>query len=192
MPRLPHPAMFRANTTQLPRHRRAVVVAIPFIATISLVITTTGISGASAARSASLAKRPNLSSSISSSRQMSGIRGAIAVGKTSAFCRDAANAAKSNASSAASDTPASLANLYKQLKSEESLVLADSPSQIHGDFQTLFNYFNKFYGELASVGYNILKLPASFISSLSSQTAPLTAASKAITTYLKKACGITG
>src|ERR1700722_12459948 len=50
--------------------------------------------------------------------------------RTSIFCGDADNAAKSTAESPAALTPTSLQATFTKLKSEEAFVLANSPGQI--------------------------------------------------------------
>jgi hypothetical protein len=151
--------------------RRVSSALLLFLAPVSLVIAIAG--GTSA--SASTAR----------------IQGAfLAVPSISTFCGYAENVSKNNAASAISESPTSLKALYAKIKAEEPAILAASPSQIRGDFQVLFTYFNNFYGELATVGYNFLKLPHSYLATLESSASKVTAASKAIQAYLTKACGI--
>jgi hypothetical protein len=116
---------------------------------------------------------------------------ALATPRVSTFCLDAANAAATNIASAQSSTEKSLTAAFAKLKSEEPAILSAAPSQIKGDFQTLFTYFNGFYNELAKYGYNFIKVPTSYLTSLTSQESKVEAASKAIDTYMTKSCGIT-
>lgn len=109
---------------------------------------------------------------------------------TNVFCSDAENASKNSTATAEQETPASLVAAFDKLKSEEPLILSKVPSQIKGDYETLFNYFNKFYAELASVKYDFLKLPPSYLATLEKSAAPVEAASKAIATYVSKTCGV--
>jgi hypothetical protein len=112
--------------------------------------------------------------------------------RTSVFCSYADNASKSTSSTSnVSLTPASMQATYSKLKSEESFILANSPSQLKGDFQELFGYLNKFIAALAAVKYNFEKLSATEIKSFSTaDTKPFQAAVKSIDTYLTKVCGL--
>jgi hypothetical protein len=73
---------------------------------------------------------------------------------------------------------------------EEPTVLAAVPKQIRGNFQTLFNYFNKFYGELAAVKYNFLALSHTYLASLAISAASVKSAALAIERYLAKNCAV--
>jgi hypothetical protein len=116
---------------------------------------------------------------------------AIAVSpKISQFCSYADNVSKTGTSPSESDEKSALEADYAKLKSEEPAIINASPSQIKGDFQTLFSYINKLYSELASVDYNFVKLPHSYYTSLESSAAPVAKAAKAIETYLVKSCGL--
>jgi hypothetical protein len=110
--------------------------------------------------------------------------------QVSTFCLDAANAAGTNIATAQSATPKSLTAAFSKLKAEEPAIISAAPSQIKGDFQTLFAYFNGFYNELAKVGYNFTKVPTSYIASLTGQESKVAAASKAIEAYMAKSCGV--
>ena len=83
-----------------------------------------------------------------------------------------------------------MAAAFAKLKSEEPVIIAAAPKQIKGAFTTEFNYFNKFYGELAAVKYNYFKIPPTFYLSIASSAATFTAAARTITSYLIKNCGI--
>ena len=67
-------------------------------------------------------------------------------------------------------------------------IIAAAPKAIKGDFQTLFTFFNKFYGQLSSVKFVFMKLPPAFLATLASSAKGLTAASKAIQAYLTSYC----
>jgi hypothetical protein len=116
----------------------------------------------------------------------------VAVPQTSTFCGYAANAAKSTSPSAsAAGTAASIQASFTKLKSEETFILANSPSQLKGDFTTLFSYLNKFIAILASVKYNFSKLTLTQEKAFSSaDTKQVQAAVKAINTYLTNVCHV--
>ena len=113
-----------------------------------------------------------------------------AASPSSTFCKDASNAAKSNASSAEIEGPGTLKLAYEQFKPEESKVIAGAPTKLKADFKTFFNLYNKFYSELTAVKYIYLELPASYLKSLRSslQSAQFNAAEKAIDNYLLADC----
>jgi hypothetical protein len=111
--------------------------------------------------------------------------------RTSVFCGYADNASKSTSISSTSLTPSSMAATYSKLKSEETFILANSPSQLKGDFTALFGYLNKFIAELAAVKYNYLKLTPTEIKAFSTaDTKQFQADVKSIDTYLTKVCGL--
>jgi hypothetical protein len=116
---------------------------------------------------------------------------AVAAPRTSTFCGLAANEAKGSSVSPASFTPASLQATYTKLKSEESFVQANSPSQLKGDFTTLFTFLNKFISILTSVKYNFAKLsPAQLKTFSTADTKQVQAASKAIDAYVTNVCHV--
>ena len=178
----------RCGTTQLDpdsgsRHSgrsRAAVLAV--VGPMSLILASLGLTSAGAQST-----RPALSSATHHA-----VAPALAVPRTNQFCTFGENTIKANASAGvlATETPKSMAAVYAKLKAEEPVVLAAAPKQIKGDFQTLFTFANKFYGELASVKYSFLKLPHTFLLTLATSEKPVSAASKAIAAYLAKNCGI--
>lgn len=118
-----------------------------------------------------------------------GAASAASAPRTSTFCGYAANASKSTSVSPATLTPASLQASFTKLKSEESYITANSPSQLKGDFTTLFTYFNKFIAILASVKYNFTKLSLAQEKAFgASDTKQVQAAVKAIDAYVKNVC----
>jgi hypothetical protein len=159
-------------------HSRRSVIALVIVGPLSMIVASLGITSAGAT---SVRHAPTSKAAIAS---------VTVAPRTSQFCTFAANASKTNTAAAATATPTSLLAAFNKLKSEEPAILAASPSQIKGDFQVLFNYFNKFYGELATVKYQFLKLPHSYLATLEASLKPVEAASKAITTYLTKTCGL--
>jgi hypothetical protein len=111
--------------------------------------------------------------------------------RTSTFCGFAANEAKGTSVSPAT-TPGSLEAEFTKLKSEESFVLSASPSQLKGDFTTIFTYLNKFISVLASVKYDFAKLSlAQEKEFATADTKQVTAAVSAIKVYLKNVCHVT-
>lgn len=111
--------------------------------------------------------------------------------RTSTFCSYAANASKSTSVSPTALTPASMQAIYTKLKSEETFIVANSPSQLKGDFTTLFTYVNKFISILASVKYNFTKLSLTQDKAFSSgDTKQVQAAIKAINAYLTNVCHV--
>jgi hypothetical protein len=173
------PLLQRRSTsarTPRPGRRPLLTAALLIVGPLALVASTVPESGASAATTARPAARS--------------VALATAAPRTSVFCTDAANAAANNTSAAATASVASLENDYAKLKADESIILADSPSAIKGDWQTLFTFLNKFYSELASVKYDFIKLPTSYLSTLETDGAPAEAAAKAIDAYIEKNCGI--
>jgi hypothetical protein len=174
----------KTHATDVLRSRRGVsgMTALLLLGPLSVLVAGLGISSAGAV---SAKTAPNSTSHLRATAATVSARP-----ETSRFCTLAENASKSSTASAATETPATLIQSFNKLKSEEPAILNASPSQIRGDFQTLFNFFNKFYGELASVKYSFLKLPRSYLASLALSAKPVEAASKAIQTYLTKTCGI--
>jgi hypothetical protein len=111
--------------------------------------------------------------------------------RTSIFCGYANNAAKSTSISSAALTPTSIEASYTKLKTEESFIEANSPAQIKPDFVLLFGYLNKFISIMASVKYNYAKLtPTELKSFATADTKQVTAAEKAINSYLTNTCHI--
>ena len=72
--------------------------------------------------------------------------------------------------SAATLTPTSIQTDYKRFIAVEGKVISAAPSQLRGDFQTLFSYTTNIYNELNKVGWNYRKVPPTFFSSLASKT----------------------
>ncbi len=176
-----HPS--RRSTDRTSRPNTVWAGALLLLGPLAMLIATIGISNAGASTSSSARTASSIAATTTA------IAG-LATPKSSQFCTYAENASKSSTTSAFSEKPSSLLASFQKLKSEEPAILAESPSQIRGDFQTLFNYFNGFYGELAKVGYNFLKLPHSYLATLESSASRVEVASKAITSYLTKTCGI--
>lgn len=178
-------------TESRPSRRRAFRVGVlPLLAVFSVLIAACGSSSSSPSNSSSSTTTTVSSGSATSSTTAKATpTTAVAIGAGSKFCTFAANAQKNSSQSVATGKPASIEAAYKQLQSEEPAILAAAPPQIKGDFQTLFTFFNKFYGELASIGYNYAKLPVSYAQSLAASSAQVAAASTAIGTYLAKTCG---
>jgi Pyruvate/2-oxoacid:ferredoxin oxidoreductase gamma subunit len=117
----------------------------------------------------------------------------VAAPRTSIFCGYADNAAKGTSVSAGATalTPSSIEAEYSKLKSEETFVEANTPGSLKPDFVLLFGYVNKFISLLAGVHYNYLKLTtADFKTFETSDTKQVTAAEKAINSYLTNTCHI--
>jgi hypothetical protein len=111
--------------------------------------------------------------------------------RTSTFCTLAASETKSSSLSPTTLTPTSLQATYTKLKSEEGFILANSPSQLKGDFQALFTFLNKIIGELSAVKYNFEKLSTTQLKTFESgNTKQLQAAVKSIDAYLTNVCKI--
>jgi hypothetical protein len=170
--------MSRSLNLRAVSHRRATrlrvgparVSAIVLLGAMSTVITAFGLPmGAASAASAPRALAP----------------------RTSTFCSYAENASKSTSISPKAVTPASIQASFTKLKSEEKFIISNSPSQIKGDFTTLFTYLNKFIAILASVKYNFTKLSLSQEKAFSSaNTKQVQAAVKAINVYLTNVCHV--
>jgi hypothetical protein len=170
------------GVTTARRAGRSRAAALFLIGPMSLVLASVGIAGAAAQTTRpAAAVAPHHSAAP-----------AVASPRTSQFCTFAENTSKADASASALafEMPATMAAAYTKLKAEEPAVIAAAPSQIKGDFKTLFTYVNKIYAELASVKYNFLKLPHTFVLSLESGAAGVAAAGKAIEAYLTKTCGL--
>ncbi len=164
-------SMRRANVA-----RRS--TAIAFAGVLALLSAGLGAASASAANSSSALNRANARLSLA------------VVGHSNQFCSLARNLAKTNEANIASNSVSSMQASFKQLKSEEGVVLADAPAKIKPQFQDLLNFFNNFYGQLAKVKWQLVKLPPSYLASLQNSEKRLTADSTAITNYLRTACGI--
>ena len=105
-----------------------------------------------------------------------------------AVCATLAQATREFAGTPAGSTPTALANAYANLRVHEPAVEHAAPASIRGDFHTLFNVLNNFYGTLATVGYDYRKLSAAEAARLAASTRGLAPAAAAIQAYLTKNC----
>ncbi len=128
-------------------------------------------------------------SASAASRSAAGVQ----VPHTSKYCQ-LVKGVQSSESSAFSKltTPNQLASAmkaaYQNLKSEESKVLSVIPSQLKASYQTIFSAMNTIFNDLAKVGYNFSKLPASIEKSFVAESSSMSAASNKIATYDKQVC----
>jgi len=105
-----------------------------------------------------------------------------------AVCATLAEATREFSGTPAGSTPAALSSAYANLKAHEPKVEKAAPASIRGDFRTLFNVLNDFYGTLATVGYDYRKLSSVEAAKLAASTRSLGPAATAIQTYLSKNC----
>jgi hypothetical protein len=106
------------------------------------------------------------------------------------FCTAAHNAPNAlRQSSASLRTPGGAKQYFTQAKSFLDQVVSSAPAVIKSDVQTVAAAFDQLVSQLAAVNYDLTKLGASQIQTLSSPQ--LTAASNRIQQYLSGVCGIT-
>jgi hypothetical protein len=103
---------------------------------------------------------------------------------------------KQTAANKALETPgaavAAMELAYKNLKSEENLVLGVAPSSLQSSYKLIFKDLNVFYADLSKAHFNYLKLTKAQIASFEVLSKSMGAASTKITAYNKNVCGLKG
>ena len=101
---------------------------------------------------------------------------------------------KQNADNKALQTPGgaikAMEAAYKNLKTEETIVLNVAPSALKSSYQLVFKDINVFYAELAAVGYKYQKLSKAQIAKFEALSKTMAPATTKITAYDKNVCGV--
>ena len=187
MPRLSCARSSEHKRSSFSRSAHCTTSLIAVVVASVMLFSAVGIASAAAATSLAPRVSPHVLGSTGSEVIVAATR---SVADSCTFCTDAVNSAKSSVSPAPTATVTSLEDAFKRLKAAEPYILAHAPTAITGDYETVFNYFNKFYGLLEAVGYKFQKLTPSKLASLESGIAKVKAASEAIAAYVKKQCRV--
>jgi hypothetical protein len=103
---------------------------------------------------------------------------------------------KQTAANKALETPgaaiAAMKLAYKNLNSEEKLVLGVAPSSLQSSYKLVFHDINIFYSDLSKANFNYRKLTKAQIASFEALSKTMTTASAKITAYNKNVCGVKG
>ena len=101
---------------------------------------------------------------------------------------------KQTAANKALETPgaavAAMEAAYKNLKSEEAVVLGVAPSSLQRSYRLLFKDLNVFYTNLSKAHFNYRKLTKAQIASIEALSKAMSTASAKITAYNKNVCGV--